>query len=102
VNLLTLNFGIVIAAPLAQGRALACSSQREKNFAPGLAADAYENLCRVLKGDPDWKPTCPASRNSQAVDRSRERPSRPCGLLGVKVSTIFDGLEEGYRSGSEV
>jgi len=92
----------VIASPLAQSGTLAGLSQGEKNFAPGLAADAYENLCRVLKGDPDWKSACPASRNSQAMDRSRERPSRPDGLLGVEVSTIFDGLEEGYRSGSEV
>jgi len=70
-------------------------SEGEENFAPGLAADAYENLGRVLKGDPDWKPATPLPRDCQAMDRSRERPSRPNGLLGVEVSTIFDGLEEG-------
>jgi len=70
-------------------------SSGEENLTPRLASDAYENLCRVLKGDPDWKPATPLTRDCQAVDRSRERPSRPSGLLGVEVSAIFDGLEEG-------
>jgi len=58
----------MIAPPFAQGRALACMSQGEKNFAPGLAADAYENLGRILKGDPDWKPATPLTRDCQTMN----------------------------------
>jgi len=102
MNLLTLNFGIVRAAALAQGRALASTTHGEKNFSPRFAPHADEDLCGVLEGDPDWKSARPSRRNGQPVDRSRERPSRPKGLLGVKVSAIFDGLEEGNRSCSKV